>query len=453
MLFLCLQFPLDGQLNSLNLNSTTLDLGKFKLLNCCVGTCAVLIEQSEEVQERSMPPDAIWDEPIRIHFFIDSKIVVELEDILASIEEDSQIALNEGLYIGEGAAYIYAGQTSIDLSELNDLGFPLRADVVQAAVSSINDMNVGLGAIYDAELLEARSCFGMQKFSAIIRDNLEGIQEVSSLNIAPNNAFSFPGATFKMGAHNELNFRNHAISHHAGQNSSDHEFGDDSTKRPMLTEEGKSYGWSTTGLIGYSGGTAIGVGPEGENIAGYIRATYADWLTIVPNLKIEDLSYPSSIKETEMANFSAFANKDIGNENWFWEFTNGVDELTSEEAAPSILFPSPGQWTFTVTLSNDCGGQVIVEQGAIEVTMTGTKTTDVLATGIRIFPRPFNHQLIIESKDLSLAEIEIYDSSGKRVFKNDGGLLIDTSHLISGVYHLRLVDIDGKEYVEKIVKL
>jgi len=451
--FLCLYISIQAQDNPQIINNHSIDWGGYKMVECSEGTCAVYSKKSTNHEANQMPPDAVWDEPIRVHFFIDDQIVVNEKDIQATLEEDSQIAIDDGLYTGEGLAYIYTGQAFIDLSELEDLGFPLRTDIVLAAVSSIDDMNVGLGTIYDDQLNEAKNCYGAHKFNAIIRDGLDGVQEVSTLSLGPDNDFSFPGAAFKTGAHNGFNFRNHAISHHAGQNSSEHQFGADPTKRPMLTEEGKSYGWSTTGLIGFSGGTAIGIGDEGENIAGYIRATFSDWVTIIPNLKIENLQFPTTINETEMAEFSASSNKDIGNENWLWEFTNGVDVVSSEENNPSILFPSPGQWSFIVRLSNECGGQVVVEQGSIEVTMSGTNTTDALEARIRIFPTPFQNQITIVANDLSITKVEIYDVSGKKMIETYGDSQINTSQLISGVYQIRLKDSRGRSYVKKIVKL
>jgi len=75
--------------------------------------------------------------------------------------------------------------------------------------------------------------------------------------------------------------------------------------------------------------------------------------------------------------------------------------------------------------------------------------------GFVIFPNPFNDQLIIRSETLNNTFCELYDSVGKLVLREkllDTNHTIDTSHLVSGVYMLRIANNFEIVGTQRIVK-
>ncbi len=350
--------------------TTKFDFGEYTLEACSSGSCSVFgYKKEHNPTVATLAGDSMWNESIRVHFLVDDQITVNLQTILDAIAEDSQIAKDEGLYCGEGDAYVYAGQQNIDLTEATDLGWPLQTDFINVAVATLDDPT--LGTLFDSYVLEARECYGAQKINTIIRNSALGVQENSTRGFAPEDNIH-PSETFKQDAYNHTGIRGHAISHSAGWNHPDHQNGPDPTQRPMQTNDGKSYGWSTSGNLGFSGGTNLGVGPDGEDIAGYIRVSHPNWLTIMPNLAIENLTGPSTTETGSMVSFSASTNKDIENENWTWEFTNGNSNFNESGDNVNVSFSETGTWSYTVTVTNDCGGQTATMTGTVEVTSSNS---------------------------------------------------------------------------------
>jgi len=73
---------------------------------------------------------------------------------------------------------------------------------------------------------------------------------------------------------------------------------------------------------------------------------------------------------------------------------------------------------------------------------------------IAFYPNPTNGKLTIESKELPIENIEIYNIYGRNVDTlratslQDNTISIDISHLANGIYYLKI-----KEKVRKIIKI
>ena len=378
-----------------------LEKSNFQIQECSCGSCATLSRKNESTYApiKSSGSSSTWDQPIRVHFLIDDQINVEVQTLLTALAEDSQIAIAEGLYCGEGDAFVYAGQQEMDLTEMTDQGIPLQTDAIHALVSTLDDLT--FSTIFDSYLIKARDCWGAQKVNTIVRNIASGPQEIATRGFAPADNIH-PSETFKQGAYDAVNFRNHAVSHSGGWNHPNHQNGPDPTQRPMQTSDGESYGWSTTGLLGYSGGTALGIGPSGEDIAGYIRASHADWTSIIPNLGISNLTGPSSTDTGMTETFSAESNKDIGNENWLWEFTDGTNSFNEAGNSVNVSFPNSGTWNYTVTLRNDCEGQQAMATGTLEVLSGNT----VPSANCKV-----THTVVLDSAGEGILTVEDLDNN------------------------------------------
>ena len=338
----------------------------YKIHNCKSGHCSVL----RFPNQASAPQKSVlstWTEPIRISVGVQEGVILSNDQIEAQIAEDSQIAIDDGLYTGSGPAYILSNVFSFSPDELLDEGFPFIVASVSAAFSSIDFSGSGpqLGTIYDNQVLENRNCLGTHITYAVVDNATPGIQELATINVNPT-ADANPTITFKRDAFLIENVRNHGISHAAGGNSGDHQDGPEISRRPIMRPDGTvTYGWSNVGGGGFSGGNSTNGGPE--DLAGHVADGFATWLDLIPNLGASLTSAPTELELGETGSFSASINKDIGNENWSWAFTNGGDTFSESGSDISVTFATAGTWTYEVVVSNDCGGQTDTLTGSVTV--------------------------------------------------------------------------------------
>lgn len=337
----------------------------YEVHTCKSGHCAVISFPEAMTTQLKSNGSGDWCEPIRVSVGVQEGVIITSAEIEAEIAEDSQIAIDEGLFTGEGKAYILANIFFFSPDDITNEGLPFVMNSVNAAFSTI-DFNGNVGTIYDDHVLDNRSCYGSHKTIAIVANNTPGVQETSSNGLNPDEDFN-PTEVFKLDAFLATNFRNHAITHSSGTNHPNHQFGPDLSKRPMQVGNDLSYGWSTTGFGGFSGGTNLGIGPDGEDLAGHIADGYATWLGLIPNLTAEIISVPSELDIDEDGIFEANINKDIGNENWQWTFTKGATTLSETSNPISISFSEAGTWSYEVIVTNDCEGQSDTLTGNFEV--------------------------------------------------------------------------------------
>ena len=95
------------------------DLG-YKVHTCKSGHCAVIEFPDTTPTINKSTVLAEWNEPIRISVGVQEGVTLAMSDIEAAIAEDSQIAIEDGLYTGDDAAYILANVFSFSPDELLD---------------------------------------------------------------------------------------------------------------------------------------------------------------------------------------------------------------------------------------------------------------------------------------------------------------------------------------------
>jgi len=327
----------------------------YEVHTCQSGHCASITFPESNADQLKSLSSGDWCEPIRVSVGIQQGVIITTAEIEAEIAEDSQIAIDEGLFTGEGEAYILANIFTFSPDDITDEGLPFVMNSVNATFSTIN-FNGNVGTIYDNHVLDNRSCYGSHKTIAIVANNTPGVQETASNGLNPDEDFN-PTEVIKLDAFTVTGIRNHAITHSGGQNHPDHENGPDFEKRPLNVGNLFSFGWSSVGNAGFSGGNTLGTGPNGEDLAGHIANGHATWVGLIPNLTASILSVPAEIDIDENGTFEADINKDIGNENWSWTFTKGATTLSENSNPVSISFSEAGTWTYEVIVTNDCQGQ------------------------------------------------------------------------------------------------
>lgn len=119
-----------------------------------------------------------------------------------------------------------------------------------------------------------------------------------------------------------------------------------------------------------------------------------------------------------------------------------IDEFYVEEFIydqPFISFLNPFFYTFT-TQNNKIYLDITNSEGSVATFFVNLLSQEEFKKNLIIYPNPVKDKLFIESPNIALEQVNIYDLSGKMVFKqkdlsNDN---LDVSHLQSGVYILKI---------------
>lgn len=98
----------------------------------------------------------------------------------------------------------------------------------------------------------------------------------------------------------------------------------------------------------------------------------------------------------------------------------------------------------------------IIEAGSC--TSDLSQTTNVVLTGVQefvsngcqVYPNPFDNTIHLSSN--FMGAVTIYDAVGKSVFQCSGAHTLDVSHLSSGVYFVKISNIDGVTEVNRMIK-
>ena len=75
---------------------------------------------------------------------------------------------------------------------------------------------------------------------------------------------------------------------------------------------------------------------------------------------------------------------------------------------------------------------------------------------LRIYPNSTNGELIIESSEFQLSEIQVFDVVGRELIKlsaiNNKQTTLNVKSLDKGMYFLKIITEDGKQQIKKVVK-
>lgn len=146
-----------------------------------------------------------------------------------------------------------------------------------------------------------------------------------------------------------------------------------------------------------------------------------------------------------------FDNDSDGGDTYLWDFGDGT---TSTDENPSHTFPSAGNYTVCLTITDECGTDSICQD------VIATSLTTQQVASLEIFPNPTKHDLHVrgEVADSHEVTLTLYNAWGQQVLRRAqatlGGELdavLDLSDLSEGVYTLQL-EADGKRLSRRVMR-
>ena len=132
----------------------------------------------------------------------------------------------------------------------------------------------------------------------------------------------------------------------------------------------------------------------------------------------------------------AFMDESEGLGDYLWDFGDGN---SSSEQNPVHIYDQPGNYSVSLTISNDCF------ENNKEYSISILSVLSHNLGKINMYPNPANAFVNISSEEI-IRNIEIYDVSGRIIFNqglSDTYLNLDIANYQAGLYILRLYDTDG----------
>lgn len=120
-----------------------------------------------------------------------------------------------------------------------------------------------------------------------------------------------------------------------------------------------------------------------------------------------------------------------------WTFEGG-DPATSDEANPSVTYPTAGVYSVSLTAYNGENELEVVQEAYITV-HNCTGVGSISLNKMRISPNPGNGHFNLTLPDNGIYEVQIFDITGQQVYTTQLSAEInqlDISHLNNGVYIL-----------------
>jgi hypothetical protein len=134
--------------------------------------------------------------------------------------------------------------------------------------------------------------------------------------------------------------------------------------------------------------------------------------------------------------------------NWAWDFGDGSTAPSGTGLpVPQQLhqYSTPGDYTVTLTLSNECNEIVTSKQ--IKIQPTGIGDLSALQKELKLYPNPGKSAVMLSSYNgaLKIKEVVLYNLMGQQVYKasslKGGEHRIDVSVLPAGIYNV-VIDTD-----------
>jgi PKD repeat protein len=146
-------------------------------------------------------------------------------------------------------------------------------------------------------------------------------------------------------------------------------------------------------------------------------------------------------------------NTSTGADTYAWDFGDGE---TSSDESPSHTYTANGNYTITLSVTNDCGTTTWTEDVTAMITST---TLPEAVSAFNFYPNPNNGSfyLEIEAAPTKVLQVQLYDIIGRKMMNeqfdfNSGQLShrFEMTHLAAGTYVLQLV-IGDDVLVRKVV--
>ncbi len=148
-----------------------------------------------------------------------------------------------------------------------------------------------------------------------------------------------------------------------------------------------------------------------------------------------------------------YRHPDFLGDNVFYTIQDLIEDENGDLTCMGGVFPIVSQkelWLFKVN-EHGCFGGVECEEEVI----TSTREINEIPTDIVVYPNPVKDKLYVESEDISMATLTIFDMRGRLVSSHTvslGPVTINVNGLASGTYALKITDRSGKSYGRVFVK-
>ncbi|MBL4585885.1 MAG: PKD domain-containing protein, partial [Flavobacteriales bacterium] len=136
-----------------------------------------------------------------------------------------------------------------------------------------------------------------------------------------------------------------------------------------------------------------------------------------------------------------FTNESQFGDSYLWDFGDGN---TSTDESPTHVYDVPGNYTVTLTVTNNCGSESI----SVFVSIIFTAIADSEELSFGLYPNPATNEIFIEANrtienDLTIEVIsttgQLISTMNKANLDASGRLRIDLSGIATGIYYLRVV--------------
>ncbi len=208
------------------------------------------------------------------------------------------------------------------------------------------------------------------------------------------------------------------------------------------------YIWSTGSLnqtidVGQPGTYAVKVQ---NNMGCFDRDTVT--VAVHPNPLVNSIAIIDNGGNTFTFNVIGAQNID----NWSWDF----GDLTAPETGTGLPIPqqihnytTPGEYTVTLTLSNDCNEITTTRLIKIEETTTGIDNVSELQKELKLYPNPGRSQVTLSSYSsaLKLKHVAVFNLMGQQVYESavsSDKHQLDVSSMAAGIYNVVITTDKGK---------
>ena len=151
---------------------------------------------------------------------------------------------------------------------------------------------------------------------------------------------------------------------------------------------------------------------------------------------------PTKLYEGEAVDFTDLS---TGNpDSWLWEFEGGVPANSADQNPSGILYPVPGLYDVTLTVSGMFGTDVILKESYIDVMPVGVNEPSEPLVGI--YPNPNEGSFCLNNPFNEDLTISIYSAYGQPVNQNvmkPGENIIMLVGVSKGIYSIWIRSKDG----------
>ena len=141
-----------------------------------------------------------------------------------------------------------------------------------------------------------------------------------------------------------------------------------------------------------------------------------------------------------------------GGSKWDVPITTEMTTYTFDFTGANIQASTSVKFAFLLALTTD---PVTIDNVGIEEA-SEVSVKDIQSYSMSIFPNPSTDQIQIQSTDLNIAKVELFNIAGvsvNKVIKNDTkSAIVNVAGLRNGIYFVKISDVSGRTSMQKFIK-